>query len=176
MPYAVRFDAPAALNRPGARRRLAAGRRAPGAARGAPAAARGASAAAAGDAGRRGAGGRPAGARSTSRAGAAERDIDAVAYAGYPRKRGLDAAVRRLAACGAPGERLVIGGIDRAQGLAWLERCGVPEPAGVSSGPGTLPREGWLELVARARVFVNASRWEDHGLAQLEALPPARRS
>jgi glycosyltransferase involved in cell wall biosynthesis len=35
---------------------------------------------------------------------------------------------------------------------------------------GLVAREEWLALVSRARVFVNASRREDHGLAQLEAL------
>jgi glycosyltransferase involved in cell wall biosynthesis len=35
---------------------------------------------------------------------------------------------------------------------------------------GALPRERWLETVARARVFVNASRYEDWGMAQMEAL------
>jgi glycosyltransferase involved in cell wall biosynthesis len=45
----------------------------------------------------------------------------------------------------------------------------VAEPAGVEWA-GSLPRERWLELVARARLFVNASRWEDFGIAPMEAL------
>jgi glycosyltransferase involved in cell wall biosynthesis len=100
--------------------------------------------------------------------GPAERDLDAVAYAGYPRKRGLDLLCAAWAAAGAPG-RLVVGGLDRPKALGWLERCGVPEPPGVEWA-GALPRGRWLDLVGRARVFVNASRWEDHGLSQLEAL------
>jgi glycosyltransferase involved in cell wall biosynthesis len=32
------------------------------------------------------------------------------------------------------------------------------------------PREEWLRTVARPRVFVNASRWEDYGISQFEAL------
>jgi glycosyltransferase involved in cell wall biosynthesis len=48
-------------------------------------------------------------------------------------------------------------------------RRGIPEPPGIE-WVGALPRDAWLERVARARVFVNASRREDHGLAQLEAL------
>jgi glycosyltransferase involved in cell wall biosynthesis len=100
---------------------------------------------------------------------AAERDIDAIAYAGYPHKRGLDLLCAAWGRAARPGERLVIGGIERARGLKWLERCGVPEPAAVE-WRGLVAREEWLGLVARSRVFVNASRREDHGLAQLEAL------
>jgi len=102
-------------------------------------------------------------------AGAARRDVDAIAYAGYPRKRGLDLLCAAWARASRQGERLVVGGVDRERALRWLERCGVPEPPGVE-WPGLLPREEWLVLVGRARVFVNASRREDYGLAQLEAL------
>jgi glycosyltransferase involved in cell wall biosynthesis len=102
-------------------------------------------------------------------AGAASRDRDAIAYAGYPRKRGLDILCAAWARAARPGERLVVGGVERERALRWLERCGVPEPPGIE-WRGLLPREEWLALVGRARVFVNASRREDHGLAQLEAL------
>jgi glycosyltransferase involved in cell wall biosynthesis len=45
----------------------------------------------------------------------------------------------------------------------------VPEPDGVEwTGP--LPHARWLELVGRARLFVNASSWEDFGIAPMEAL------
>ena len=100
---------------------------------------------------------------------APERDIDAVAYAGYPRKRGLDVLCAAWNATAPEGARLVIGGVERERGVAWLERHGVEEPAG-AEWPGRLPEADWLALVSRARLFVNASRWEDHGLAQLEAL------
>jgi glycosyltransferase involved in cell wall biosynthesis len=63
----------------------------------------------------------------------------------------------------------VIGGLDREKGLRWLRRCGVEEPAGVEWA-GSLPHAEWLALVGRARVYVNASRWEDYGLGPLEAL------
>jgi glycosyltransferase involved in cell wall biosynthesis len=99
--------------------------------------------------------------------GAPERDIDAVAYAGYPRKRGLEVLCAAWAEAGRG--RLVIGGLDRAKGVAWLSRCGVEEPAGVEWA-GALPRASWLSLVGRARVYVNASRWEDFGIGPLEAL------
>jgi glycosyltransferase involved in cell wall biosynthesis len=102
-------------------------------------------------------------------AGAAVRGLDAVAYAGYPRKRGLDLLCAAWAQAAPAGARLAIGGLDRDRGLAWLRRAGTEEPAGVE-WLGALPREEWLATVARARLFVNASRWEDHGLSQLEAL------
>jgi hypothetical protein len=102
--------------------------------------------------------------------GAAERDIDAIAYAGYPRKRGLETLCRAWAAAGKQTDgRFVIGGLDRDKGVRWLRRTGVPEPAGVEWA-GNLPRDQWLALVGRARVYVNASRWEDFGLGPLEAL------
>jgi glycosyltransferase involved in cell wall biosynthesis len=126
--------------------------------------------------------------------GAPERDIDAIAYAGYPRKRGLELLCEAWAAVtkqtdgrfvsagpkqtdsrfagGTPKQtdgRFVIGGLDREKALRWLWRTGVSEPAGVEWA-GDLPRAEWLGLVGRARVYVNASRWEDFGLGPLEAL------
>lgn len=97
---------------------------------------------------------------------AAQRDVDALAYCGYPEKRGLDIL---CSAWGEGGGRLVVGGIDADRGRAWLARRGVREPARIE-WLGPLPREEWLGWVSRARLFVNASRREDHGLAQLEAL------
>jgi glycosyltransferase involved in cell wall biosynthesis len=101
--------------------------------------------------------------------GAPERDIDAVAYAGYPRKRALEVLCAAWAAAGPPGGRFVIGGLDRDKGMRWLDRRRVPEPEGVEWA-GELPRSEWLHLVGRARTYLNASRWEDFGLGPLEAL------
>jgi glycosyltransferase involved in cell wall biosynthesis len=94
---------------------------------------------------------------------------DAIAYAANPDKRGLDLLCQAWARAAPAGARLTIGGIDREQGLRWLERCGVPEPAGVQ-WLGAVERERWLGLVASARAFVSAARIEDWGLAQMEAL------
>ena len=98
-----------------------------------------------------------------------ERDIDVLAYAGYPHKRGLDVLCRAWAEASHPGERLCIGGVERERALDWLERREAPVPPGIE-WIGVLPREHWLHRVGRARVFANASRREDHGLSQLEAL------
>ena len=101
--------------------------------------------------------------------GSPARDVDAVAYAGYPRKRGLELLCAAWSEAAPAGARLVVGGADRDKGLRWLRRTGVAEPDGVEWA-GELPRERWLELVGRARLFVNASRWEDFGIAPMEAL------
>jgi glycosyltransferase involved in cell wall biosynthesis len=100
---------------------------------------------------------------------ATERDIAATAYAGYPRKRGLEQIARAWAAAGRSGQTLVVGGTDREKAMRWLDRCGVPEPDGVEY-TGMIDRDEWLAKVARSRVFVNASHWEDYGIAQFEAL------
>ena len=93
---------------------------------------------------------------------------EVLAHGGWLWKRGIDVLCAAWNAAPPPG-RLVIGGADRAAGLAWLERCGVPEPPNVEWA-GEVPHEQWLQRVARARAFVNASRREDYGQSQLEAL------
>lgn len=103
---------------------------------------------------------------------ARQRDVAAVAYAGDPEKRGLDLLCRAWA--GQPDRQLVIGGIEREPALRWLRRRGVAEPSGVEWA-GSLPRSEWLELLARTRLFVNASRREDFGHSQLEALAAGAR-
>jgi hypothetical protein len=164
-PYAVRFDAPAALNRPGAsgswqRRRerhalggarvlLPWGRTAPVPVEGPEVV--------------------PLPVPVEEVAAASERDVDAVTYAGWPWKRALETVCEAWPQAAPAGARLIVGGCDRAKGLAWLRRCGVREPDGIE-WLGPLPREDWLGIVARARVMVNASRREEHGLTQLEAL------
>lgn len=164
-PYAVRFDSPAAMNRPGvsgawqrrAERRALAGARcllpwSEGAAEAAP-----------GDAPTVVL---PVPVEQLPHAGT--RDIDALAYAGDPKKRGLDVLCQAWARAGG-GARLLVGGIEPDRARRWLARRGVAEPANIE-WMGPVERERWLDTVQRARLFVNASRWEDYGLSQLEAL------
>jgi glycosyltransferase involved in cell wall biosynthesis len=94
---------------------------------------------------------------------------EVVAYAGWLWKRGIDILCAAWNKTAPPGVRLVIGGADREAGLAWLTRCGVPEPHDVEWA-GDVPHGQWLERVARACAFLNASRREDYGQSQLEAL------
>jgi len=100
---------------------------------------------------------------------APERDITATAYAGYPKKRGLaEIAMAWMNVC-PPDGKLVVGGLDGEKANRWYTRIGLLEPA-QTEYTGMIPREEWLAKVARSRVFVNASWWEDYGIAQFEAL------
>ena len=103
------------------------------------------------------------------REAAAARDLDAAAYAGNPDKRGLVLLAEAWSRGAPTGARLAVGGIERERAVRHLRRAGAASPAGVE-WTGELPAERWLETVARARVFVNTSHYEDFGIAQLEAL------
>jgi glycosyltransferase involved in cell wall biosynthesis len=88
---------------------------------------------------------------------AAARDVAAVTYGANPSKKGLDRVLAAWRGARADGEELVVAGLSRA-----------PEP-GVRY-TGMLAREEYRALLRRARVFVTAPRREDYGIAQLEAL------
>ncbi len=166
VPFAVRFDAPAALNRPGL---AGAWQRAiePRALRRArvllPT-----SAEAGCVAGVDGPETIPLGVPIDSLPGGPHRTLDALAYGGNPHKRGLHLICAAWALAGSPG-RLAVAGVDAAAGRAWLARRGVPEPPGID-WLGVVPRAKWLELLGASRTLVAAARFEDHGLAALEAL------
>jgi glycosyltransferase involved in cell wall biosynthesis len=97
------------------------------------------------------------------------RDRMALAYAGNPAKKGLELTAAAWAQAAEPGWRLVVTGIDRADGLRHLARHGIGEPPDVE-WTGLLSPQRYGELLESAAVFVSASRHEDYGLAQLEAL------
>lgn len=94
---------------------------------------------------------------------------DAVAYAGNPEKRGLDLLCAAWAFAAPDRARLVVGGIARDEALPWLERRGVTPSPGIEFA-GAVSHERWLGLVAGARVYVSAARYEDWGMGQMEAL------
>jgi hypothetical protein len=92
-----------------------------------------------------------------SGAPAAERDIAAITYGANPAKKGLDRVLTAWAIARRPDEQLIVAGLDGAatEGVRFT---------------GMLPREEYRALLRRTRVFVCAPRREDYGIAQLEAL------
>lgn len=97
------------------------------------------------------------------------RDRIALLYAGNPSKKGLELAAAAWAQAAAPGWRMVVTGIDHEAGRRHLARHRVAEPPDVE-WTGLLSPERFRDLLDSAAVFVSASRHEDYGLAQLEAL------
>jgi hypothetical protein len=86
-----------------------------------------------------------------------ERDIAALTYGANPEKKGLDRVLAAWRRTARPGEELVVAGLDGRDG------------GGVRYA-GLLPRAEYRALLRRARVFLTAPRREDYGIAQLEAL------
>ncbi len=93
----------------------------------------------------------------------------AVAYTPDPKAKGLDLLCRawELAALG--DARLEVFGVEREQALRRLRRDGVPEPRNVCWA-GWVPVEQFHRTVATSTAFITSARWEDFGMAQLEAL------
>jgi hypothetical protein len=88
----------------------------------------------------------------------AVRDIAAITYAANPAKKGLDRVLAAWARARRPGEELVVAG------------AGVPAPPPGVRVVGMIDRDAYRALLRRARVYVTAPRREDYGIAQLEAL------
>jgi glycosyltransferase involved in cell wall biosynthesis len=95
-----------------------------------------------------------------------KRDIAAITYAGNPRKKGFDRVLSAWRSVRRPGERLLVVGIARER----LREAGFDLPERDVELTGRIPREELRALLRRARVFVCAPRREDYGLVQLEAL------
>ncbi len=94
----------------------------------------------------------------SSGAPAAVRDVDVVAYAGDPVKRRLDFILDTWQRARRDGEMLVVTGTERAADIPGVRFTGRLAP------------DAFRTLLRRARVFAAASRREDFGIAQLEAL------
>jgi glycosyltransferase involved in cell wall biosynthesis len=97
----------------------------------------------------------------------AGRDIAAVTYAANPHKKGFDrvlAAWRRVRK--GTSERLVVAGVTPQR----LRGAGFEFADEELQVVGPLAPSDYRRLLRRARVFVCAPRREDYGLAQLEAL------
>jgi hypothetical protein len=94
----------------------------------------------------------------------------AVAYVPDPKAKGLDVLCAGWAAAGlGHGARLAVYGLDRGWAREHLRRAGVPEPPGVE-WPGIVPAPEFRAALRRARAYVGGARWEDFGQAPLEAL------
>jgi glycosyltransferase involved in cell wall biosynthesis len=168
LPYAVRLDAPARLNRPGAQnlpvhaleRRSLAGARLVLPWSKAAAAALPASAA-------------PSVVvpppLTASGVPAPERERTAVAYTPDVKAKGLDIVCAAWAAAGVEDARLEVFGVEPDAALAHLARTGTPAPERVSF-LGKTPPEQFRAALRRCRAYVGGARWEDYGMAPLEAL------
>jgi hypothetical protein len=169
-PYAVRLDAPAALNRPGARNAVLhrlERRSLAGAALVLPCSAMAAASL-------------PAGAAPavvlppplvvTADSGGERGEPVAVAYTPDPKAKGLDLLCRAWGLSDRPeAAQLEVFGIERAVALRHLRRTGVPVPRNVS-WRGSASSAEFQAALSRCRAFVTSARWEDFGMAQLEAL------
>lgn len=90
-------------------------------------------------------------------AGAA-RDVAALTYAANPHKKGLDLVLAAWATARRDGEELLVAGTDLRVDAPGVRSVGRLQPG------------AYRALLRRARVFVSAARREDYGIAQLEAL------
>lgn len=91
----------------------------------------------------------------------------AVFYAGSPHKKGLDKAVVAWAA--SSEDRLSVVGLEADAALKYLTASGIPVPATVQF-LGKLSPAAFRELLRKSLFALSASRYEDFGAAQLEAL------
>ncbi len=99
---------------------------------------------------------------------APDRDIDAITYAANPSKKGFDRVLAAWRSVRRDSEKLIVAGAS----LQDLERAGITvhgEEEGVTV-VGSIAAPQYRALLRRSRVFVCAPRREDYGLAQLEAL------
>jgi hypothetical protein len=169
LPYAVRLDAPARLNRPGLRNALLhrLERRALAGARVVLPWSRAAAAAL------------PQGAAPqvvlppplTGSAASTPtwRERIAVAYTPDVKAKGLDLVCAAWAAAGIDDAHLEVFGVERQAALAHLQRTSTPLADNVAFH-GKTPPDRFRAALRRAQAYVGGARWEDFGQAPLEAL------
>ncbi len=168
IPYAVRLDAPARMNRPGARNAIQHAlerRRLRDATLVLPFSSLAAQALPAGSA--------PVVVLpqpiETSGPLSEQRERLAVAYTPDPKAKGLDIVISAWAQANLPDARLDVFGIDQALARRHLARHGLHEPEDVT-WRGRVPAQEFRAALRSAQVFITGARWEDFGFAQLEAL------
>jgi glycosyltransferase involved in cell wall biosynthesis len=99
---------------------------------------------------------------------ASRRDLAAITYAADPAKKGLDRVLAAWGRARREGEELIVVGVSREEAPSHVGEIATRTP-GVRF-VAQLPHAEYRALLRRARVFVTAPRREDHGIAQLEAL------
>src|SRR5688572_1927713 len=100
---------------------------------------------------------------------ATERERLAVAYTPDVKAKGLDIVCAAWAEAALEDARLLVFGVESARAIAHLQRTGVALPAGVEF-LGKTPPTLFRAALRRARAYVGGARWEDFGMAPLEAL------
>jgi Glycosyl transferases group 1 len=95
-----------------------------------------------------------------------DRDIAAITYAANPAKKGLDRVLDAWCRARRSTEELVVAGVDVPE----LARAGIALPGEGVRLTGLVSPAEYRALLRRARVFIAAPRREDYGVAQLEAL------
>jgi hypothetical protein len=93
------------------------------------------------------------------------RDIAAITYGANPDKKGLDRVLAAWARARRPGEELVVAGVSELP----VDGSGETSAEGVRV-VGMIAPDEYRALLRRSRVYVTAPRREDYGIAQLEAL------
>ena len=169
LPYAVRLDSPAALNRPGPHNAIvrALERRSLSRARLVLAL------------GRAGAAALPRNSapveivpvpieRNGEPSGARDARL-AVAYVPDPKAKGLARLCAAWARATTPDRRLEVFGIEPERARKFLARSGSQPPAGVEFR-GLVGVDEFRSRLRAAHAFISAARWEDYGQAPLEAL------
>jgi len=99
----------------------------------------------------------------------ARRERLAVAYTPDVKAKGLDVVCRAWAEAGIADARLEVFGVEREAALGHLRRHRIGEPPGVEFR-GKRPPEEFRAALRRAHAYVGGARWEDFGMAPLEAL------
>jgi Glycosyl transferases group 1 len=97
------------------------------------------------------------------------RDRLAVAYTPDVKAKGLEIVCGAWAGAGIRDAALEVFGVEREPALAHLRRSGVAVPEQVEFR-GKTPPEQFRAALRLARVYVGGARWEDFGQAPLEAL------
>ncbi len=93
----------------------------------------------------------------------------AVAYTPDPKAKGLDLVVAGFGEAAVEGARLAVYGVEPDRARAFLRERGVAEPPGLDLH-GFVPEDEFRSALRHAHAFVSGARWEDYGQAPLEAL------